>query len=298
MDLELRKIQLCQLDLALEVKRICEKNNINYFLIGGTLLGAIRHGGFIPWDDDLDIGMIRSDYEKFIEICKTQLDEKFFLQTAETDKEFGFGFAKIKIKGTKFVEEITKNNSSHKGIFIDIFPFDNMPEDYVKQKKQAKNLRIIKFLLLSKCNYSSWDKNNKTKNIIMKALNYLLKPINKGLLVSKIEKIEKKYNKYKTKNIINLEGSYNYKEFMPSNCVIKPNFTKFEGYEFKIPDRPEVYLENLYNDFMKLPPIEKRGNRHGIVCIDFGLYKIRNRNKEDIKNLSFEPSCIGEKINE
>ena len=120
----LRKLQLLQLDIAKAIKELCESNGIPYFLIGGTLLGAIRHKGFIPWDDDFDVGMLREDYERFIKIAEEKLDKKkFFLETWDTEKGYGFPFAKVKLNGTKYPER-NAPKSVHQGIFVDVFPID------------------------------------------------------------------------------------------------------------------------------------------------------------------------------
>ena len=279
MNPELRKVQLCQLDLVLEVKRICEKYNINYFLIGGTLLGAVRHKGFIPWDDDLDIGMLREDYNRFVEICTNELDKDYFLQTSQTDEDYGFGFAKLKINGTIFLEYVSKDNESHKGIFIDIFPFDRMPLKKKQQVWQQKQVKLYRNLLLIKCNYNYWNKKDIKVKILRKIISFLIFPINKGYFLKKIVKNEIKYNQEKCENFINLEGAYGYKEFISVNSIQQFESAEFEGYEFSIPTNPEIYLKNLYGDFMKLPPIETRGNRHGMLKVDFGEYSVRNKYK-------------------
>ncbi|WP_025725316.1 LicD family protein [Acholeplasma granularum] len=279
MDFELRRIQLCQLDLALEVKRICEKYEIKYFLIGGTLLGAVRHGGFIPWDDDLDIGMLRNDYDRFINIAKEELNKEYFLQTNQTDRHYGFGFAKIKINNTIFLEEITRKNNTHKGIFIDIFPFDNMPDNIKQQKWHSIKVRLYRHLLLIKCRYLSSDKNKKYKQIIMNIVSVPLLFITKKFLVRKLVREETRYNNKKTINKINLEGSYKYREHIAAKLLDNNLSTiNFENISFYTPNSPELYLKNLYGDYLKLPPIDKRQNRHGIVKIDFGNYVIRNKN--------------------
>ena len=126
----LRKLQMTELEMLIEVDRICRKYNIQYFLDGGTLLGAIRHNGFIPWDDDADIIMLRGEYEKFCKACKKELDtERFFLQDYRTDKHYLWGFAKMRRNHTTFLREGQEHVKCHTGVCIDIFYCDNIPDD-------------------------------------------------------------------------------------------------------------------------------------------------------------------------
>jgi len=127
MDEMMEEIHKIQFEMALEVKRICQNHNIEYFLIAGTLLGAVRHKGFIPWDDDLDIGMLRIDYNKFISLAPIEMDKKYVLQTWDTDPGFALPSAKLRKSGTKYIERNSQKANIHNGIFIDIFPFDNAP---------------------------------------------------------------------------------------------------------------------------------------------------------------------------
>ena len=109
---ELKKVQTLQLEMAKEVKRICEKHGIQYFLDAGTMLGAVRHKGFIPWDDDLDIGFLREEYDKFLQVAPQELSERYYLQNSMSDDDYGMVFSKIRLKGTKFVETISQENSA------------------------------------------------------------------------------------------------------------------------------------------------------------------------------------------
>lgn len=124
----LRKLQLVELEIANEIKRVCVENNIKYFLESGTLLGAVRHGGFIPWDDDMDIGMMRDEYEKFLKIAPEKLSSEFILQTWKNEKDYSLTFAKVRKLDTIFLEYEFKDSSMHNGIWVDIFPYDSVPE--------------------------------------------------------------------------------------------------------------------------------------------------------------------------
>ena len=132
----LRQVQLTQLSIAKEIKRICDDHDIEYFLDSGTLLGAVRHKGFIPWDDDMDIAMTRENYDKFLAVAKVELDSRFFLQTWETDKNYPMPFAKIRLNGTKYVENVFEKAQMHQGIYVDVFPYDVWPQKKRKQKKE------------------------------------------------------------------------------------------------------------------------------------------------------------------
>ena len=132
-NLQLAKVHLVQLEIANEVKKICENYKIKYFLIAGTLLGAVRHRGFIPWDDDLDMGMLRKDYIKFLKIARKELDDKYYLESWKVASGYGLPFTKIRMNGTKYIERNSKDVNCHLGIFIDIFPFDNVPDNKVQR---------------------------------------------------------------------------------------------------------------------------------------------------------------------
>lgn len=127
----LRSLQLIQLEILEELNRICVKHDIKYSLDGGTLLGAVRHGGFIPWDDDIDVIMLREEYEKFFEVCKTELDkERFFLQEHRTDPYYRVGYTRIRRKNTVYVRAGQENMKHVTGILIDIFVLDNSPTTF------------------------------------------------------------------------------------------------------------------------------------------------------------------------
>ena len=180
----LRKVQLLELEIAKELKRICEKNNIKFFFLWGSLLGAVRHQGFIPWDDDMDFGMLREDYEKLIEACKTDLDERFFLQTWDTDSNYPFSYAKLRLKGTHFIEQFAGNSMLNDGIFIDIFPLDNAPDTCVKRKIQGiKYYFCIRLLWIKK----GMGKNIKQESVTKKIKYYFFLVLSKAFSFNKVK---------------------------------------------------------------------------------------------------------------
>ncbi len=271
---QMQRLHSCHLILAGEIKRICEKHGIRYFIVAGTLLGAIRHGGFIPWDDDMDIAMLRSDYERFIEVAKTELSDKFFLQSFETDESFGLPFAKLMLEGTIFTERSTSKNTAHKGIYVDIFPFDNVPDDPKKQSKQNKKLYFLKRLLLAKQNYLIAEKGQFIKALVYFSLKALGIFTSKKGLQNALLKEMKRYNGESTKRICLFGGAYGYfKESVEREWFTDVTELSFEDTSFSAPKKYIKYLEYFYGDYMALPPEDKRYNRHNVLKLEFGPYE-------------------------
>lgn len=228
------------------INEICRKNNIKYWLIDGTLLGAIRHKGFIPWDDDIDIGILREDEEKFIKIMKKELPKELFLQNQETDQEADWEYIKIRDKYSSVItNEIHLN---HEGIWIDIFIFD----------KTRKHKIIDRVLRKSPTKIYNTDCGVK-KNIKIFLLK-LLKIFNFKNFKDFKEKIFLYFSKNNLKNdsLIYYKGidywiTYYIKDIFPLKEI------DFEGYKFLCPNNTDIILKELYGKkYMELPPVEKR----------------------------------------
>lgn len=139
----LREVQSVALEVAAEVHRVCAELGIGYFICGGTLLGYVRHGGFIPWDDDIDIGMLRSDYQKFLECASQVMDtQRFFLQTRESDPSIPYLYSKVRMNGTSYPTEYSRFREFHQGIGVDLFPFDDLPDDIAQQRALLSKARV------------------------------------------------------------------------------------------------------------------------------------------------------------
>ena len=266
----LRKLQIIQLRLLLEVKRICDRHNISYCLIGGTLIGAVRHKGFIPWDDDIDVGMPRADYDKFREVCNDELPPSLYLRDASTSPDDYFLFTKLCLKNTA---NVGFGEPTSYGINIDIFPMDNIPSNSFTQFCQMKLQMLLSYLVWSKANtiHDICD-NSAYPKLLTYPLLFLGKIIPKRLLISLSEVNLRRYQHKDTEYIVNLLTRYN-----PKNEIIKSSefrdtiFVDYEEFQFPVPASYHTWLTNVYGDYMTPPPVEKRMG-HSITSVNFGKY--------------------------
>lgn len=265
----LRRVQLTQLEIAKEIKRVCEKNGIEYWLDSGTLLGAVRHKGFIPWDDDLDIGMKREDYEKFKKVAINDLSSKYYFQDWLTDKNYGLPFAKVRKKNTLYIENKGQNSKAACGIYVDIFPYDNYGNDSIHQ---GKPIKIIKLLIQNKAKIQVWRENEGINyKKFFQHLPFVIasKFCNRSKLISKHDKLATMYNN-ETCEYLFIQGISNYGKWtIPVSAFDEMIDMEFEDTVFKVPKGYDLYLTHGYGDYMQLPPEDKRENRHQIIKVKF-----------------------------
>jgi lipopolysaccharide cholinephosphotransferase len=252
-DKELRSLQMVLLEMLLEIDRICKKNDISYCLFMGTMLGAVRHGGFIPWDDDLDVAMMRPEYEKFREACKRDLDQsRFFYQDHRTDPHYRWGYARIRRKETEFVRLGQEHMKMQTGIFLDIFPMDSTPD-----LAPLRALHCFYCFVLRKLLYA--DAGRKSgRTAALRTWYTILDIVPHHWVLRRIEKLSMKCDKTKLVRILAFPmpkgGPFGYaREWFESFEEIE-----FENHMFPgIKDR-DAFLAFNYGDYMRLPPPEER----------------------------------------
>lgn len=265
---ELREVQLCELDILKKYVEICEKYKLVYFLDSGTALGAARHQGFIPWDDDIDVGMPRKDYEKFLEIAQFELGEDYFLQNVHTDPGCPFVFSKIRKNKTAFVEWNKSNLNMNHGIFIDIFPYDVLPRRNSHEFMLDCNKIVSRFYLLYITKRARPDKMSfkwAVGDVAKRLISKFGKLKNKKKLVQEMEIFFTQYNDQLEEDCSLycpfFFGNYefNYDMLFPTSKLM------FEGLEVCVPNKWDEYLTMIYGDYMQLPPPEKRRGHRPLI---------------------------------
>ena len=270
----LNKLHHVHMEILDEFVRICVKHQLTYFLVGGTLLGAVRHKGFIPWDDDVDVGMPRCDYEKFIEIAKDEINNEYFLDCFETNKGYYLPFIKIRKNKTTFDEMISHHINNHKGIFIDVFPFENVD-------KNDLNLKIHAFLSLALADSVALKTKTKNKkDIRYPFISKIFMIFNQRILMQWQKKITTFCKNNNSKYLCVIGTGYGYRRELNLRKDILPvKEIEFNSRMVNGMQNNNQYLEGIYGDYMKLPPIEKRRN-HMPFFISFTEGKNLNTKEE------------------
>lgn len=258
---ELRELQLKELILLDKIESLSKKLGLTYYIIAGTLLGAVRNKGFVPWDDDLDIAMPRDDYNKLRDYFYRNEDDEFFYEDQNTDKHHYCIHALIKIKNTVFLHKRLSNADKHlkcKGVYLDIFPLDKAPTSNELAEQQANKIKKIRKLFYYK-EAQIYENDSFLKKLFKKIRKLLFVPISFKRLSNKLIKEETKYNNGDGQYLVSMSSHYSYKKQMIRKDIYgDPQYVSFEGKQYKAPQQIEEYLTHLYGNYLELPPEEKR----------------------------------------
>lgn len=261
----LSEIKTYLIDMLTLIDEWCSKNNVSYFLMYGTLLGAVRHKGFIPWDDDVDIAMPRKDYEKFLREFKSKDGRYKVVDVSNTDGYY-LQFAKV-VDTTTFLKE-RMCHTIDIGVYIDIFPVDYLGNDILQAKKLISKLKPYRNILSAKL-LPSHKKRSNWRNILAKIV--ALIPISLKGLITRIDSLSREFEFQTTSQYVGIIcfNIYSKKEIMPFTWFQNIVKIEFEGHLFNVPKEYDKILTHFYGDYMKLPPVEERNTHH-----DYEVYKI------------------------
>lgn len=248
---ELKELHKKIIEIAEYIDNLCKENDIKYYLSGGCALGAVRHNGFIPWDDDLDIFMTSENYYKFIKVCEKNLDtERFYLQKENTD-EWPLFFSKLRLNGTTYIESYNENLKMHKGIFVDLYRLDNISDNYFFGFFQYFCSKLVIARRLPKINYTA---NNSRKRVLIKMLSLLPSSFDTFLI-----RQVRKYNSEKCNKVANLFHRGSFRSNLYSNEWLgNPRYVSFESTRLPVPENVEKILETRFGDYMTIPDKNKR----------------------------------------
>lgn len=254
-DTTLRQLQMIELEILTEIDRICRKNRIHYSLTGGTLLGAVRSGGFIPWDDDADVSMMRNEYRRFQKACKTDLDaDRFYFQDIDNTEGYRWGYGKVRRKDTVFLRKNQEHMPYEQGVFVDIFPRDGVPDGYIAGKVHkfaCFTMRKIMWSLIGReIATNRWEKvvykllSKIPEDTIKKAYRQLVKFSNNNENTKLVRAL--------TFPLPNRQKGYQRSWYKKYTQV------EFENRKFMVQASYRDWLESEFGNYMQLPSVEYR----------------------------------------
>lgn len=269
----LRRLHETELEILDAIRAVCDEEALNWFLIGGSVLGAKRHEGFIPWDDDIDIGMLRDDYERFLEIAPSKLPPQFELLSPRHTPGYAAMFAKLTKRGTRFRNRETVDAGVDMGIFVDILPRDRVADDSTLRKKQY---RAARFYTRASYLYHSENISRVPPGLKGKLARRAF-PFAHAVLkrITSEERIRESF--WKKTRLAPGQPAVDCASFtspsmppLPLKMFAEPEMVWFEGRSLPAPNPAELYLETAYGPtWMQVPPPEKRKS-HLPVVLDFG----------------------------
>ena len=268
-------LQEVSLEILKEFIRICKILGLRYCVVGGTCLGAVRHGGFIPWDDDIDVALPRPDYEKFLKEARNFCDKKFYIQNYKYNEEpdLIYVFTKMRNKHTTFIEKGCLNKKFNQGVYIDIFPLDGKNNTLgFWWRRKVLQYRLVSDIVAR----------NFKRNMVSFALNFF--SVNLGKARKKLESMYRKEEYDSSEYVVNYCGAWEKKEVMKREWLEPFISVPFETIEVNIPGNFDCYLKQLYGNYKQLPPENKRRSHHYTEIIDLQNPYTNYVKKENMEN--------------
>ena len=255
------KLKAVELEILRCFIQACEGLGLRYYVLGGTLLGAVRHKGFIPWDDDIDLGMPREDYDIFVREGQAWFPEHIFLQTHHSESGYLNNYLKIRNSNTTFIETITRTHKINHGIFIDVFPLDVYTDDPRQVKAFSWKNRIYMERIREDLCRDEVPLKSKVLEFVLRARYPSAQTV-----------LQKREDLFKSipqgKYWANHCGAWGIREVIPAQWYGEGTTLEFEGIPVKAPKEYEKWLTQVYGNYMQLPPVEKRVTHHYTEVID------------------------------
>ena len=259
---QLKLLQEIELENLRMLMEICEKNHLRYYLIGGSLLGAMRHKGFIPWDDDIDVGLPRPDYNRFVQIAKDYLPAHMDIKTMTSDPNYKCYFTRL-INNKKKIYWDHGQYTAVIGVWMDVFPLDGLPENPLLRKLQVFRVKLNKALYkFTQIDYVTTNRTNRPFSerflIRFAQLTHIGRLMDADRRLKKLDRALQRYDYDTSAYAWNFSGCYGKREIVPHIQLGGSRTAQFEGMQVSIPEAAEAYLTSIYGDYMKLPPEDQR----------------------------------------
>lgn len=264
-------LRRAQLSLLAELDRVCTAHDLEYFALYGTALGAVRHGGFIPWDDDLDVGLLRPDYDRLTQIMDDELGEQHHFQTVRSDPHYGCMFGKLRLAGTRCVDRISFGSPQQGGIFIDVFPLDAKASKPWARFEQ-RLMRYVGFrLLYLKAGYLFMNGTSFLSRLTQTVARGAIRFVPRRFIISLTERHTRLGRDRAPVQYVSLFGAYVYDRDTVDAAWIHPlRSVQFEDVTIPVFADTDAYLTQIYGDYRQPPPLDQRVGVHEFVELDFG----------------------------